>query len=303
MSKTKVDHESVFGDLLGDLKETAGTFEQRDIPLDQIVFNHNQPRKHIDEEALENLTTSIKDKGVLEPILVRRVGESYEVVAGERRTRAAAAAGLASVPAIIRDMDADQAFEVAIIENLQREDLNPVEETDAVLRLLSMQLERPTSDILEGIRSLYDEARGRTGNTRISKSERERIVGIFEALGRFTPSSFHINRVPILSLPPELLNAVRRGELNYPKAKVLARVKGEEEQAKLLKKAVAEQLSRQEVTDLVKREEDKPEPQDEVYGHLKRVRTSLTLKRVNALDDKKQKRVKKLLSELERLLK
>ena len=289
----------MFGDLLGNVKDLASAAEQRSIPLEQITYNPAQPRKHVDAAALAALTASVKDKGVLEPVLVRRVGEGFELVAGERRTRAARAAGLDTVPALVRDLDDTQALEVALVENLQREDLNPVEETDAVLRLLSMRLERPTSDVLEGLRSLYDEARGRVGNTRISRFELEQIERLFEALGRFTPGSFYTNRVPLLSLPPDLLDAVRKGELNYPKAKLLARVKDDTERAHLLEQVQAENLSREEVETLLKAA--KPRQLGESHLLLKNVKGRLTARRFDALDSKQQKRVEKLLGELEEL--
>ena len=301
MSRSKLDHGSVFGDLLGNIKDLASASEQRSISLEQVVFNPAQPRKHIDDASLATLTASIKNKGVLEPILVRPSGRSFELVAGERRTRAARAAGLETIPAIIREMDDSQAFEVAIIENLQREDLNPVEETDAILRLLSMRLERPTSDVIEGIRSLYDEARGRTGNTRISRTELELIKGIFEALGRFTPGSFYTNRIPILSLPSDLLEAVRKGDLNYPKAKLLSRIKDDDERQKILKQVLTQDLSREEIARLLKSEKEEGRISKN-HLLLGSVRKKLTARRLESLDEKEKSRVEKLLQELEKLL-
>ncbi len=106
--------------------------------LERIVPNRAQPRQHFDATALEELTQSIKEHGLIEPLVVRRVGgeDKYEIVAGERRWRAAQRAGLREVPVIVKDWDDKHAFEIALIENVQREDLNPIEFAEALRRLV-----------------------------------------------------------------------------------------------------------------------------------------------------------------------
>jgi ParB family chromosome partitioning protein len=113
------------------------------IPLDEIEPNPEQPRKHFDRKALEDLTASVRDKGILQPIIVRKKADSTQciIVAGERRWRAAKAAGLKDMPALLRGEE--DAREVAIIENLQRENLNAVEEAEA---LLALKMERGYTD-------------------------------------------------------------------------------------------------------------------------------------------------------------
>lgn len=106
------------------------------IPIDSIDPNANQPRRRFNQEALEQLASSIKNVGVLQPILVHAVGARYSIIAGERRWRAARLAGLSEIPAIVRDMETTMRFEAALIENLQRDDLNPVEEAMAVRGLM-----------------------------------------------------------------------------------------------------------------------------------------------------------------------
>ncbi|MFP4686726.1 MAG: ParB/RepB/Spo0J family partition protein [bacterium] len=114
--------------------------ELKRIAVDEIEPNPNQPRKNFDPEKLAELTRSIKKQGVIEPVVVRpRQGEKYPLVAGERRWRAACQAGLDNIPAIIRDLDDDQALTVALIENIQRENLNPIEEARAYRRLQKKQ--------------------------------------------------------------------------------------------------------------------------------------------------------------------
>jgi ParB family chromosome partitioning protein len=129
--------------LFGDEEEGVVELDQRrsakDVPIEQIHPNANQPRRHFTEDALEELSESIRSNGVLQPILVRDHGErpgEYEIVAGERRWRAAQRAQLHQVPVVIREIDDGQALELALVENLQREDLMALEEADAYHRLM-----------------------------------------------------------------------------------------------------------------------------------------------------------------------
>lgn len=115
----------------------AGTDDLRDLPLDQLEGGRYQPRREFDPAALQTLAQSIRTQGVVQPIVVRSLpdGERYEIVAGERRWRAAQLAELETIPAIIREISDDRAVAVALIENIQREDLNPLEEANALHRL------------------------------------------------------------------------------------------------------------------------------------------------------------------------
>ena len=106
-----------------------------ELDIDRLVPNPRQPRTHIEEHSLEELAQSIRGNGVLQPILVRVVEGRYEIVAGERRWRAAQRAGLLKVPVVVRDIDDSQLLQVALIENIQREKLNPIEEAQAYRRL------------------------------------------------------------------------------------------------------------------------------------------------------------------------
>ena len=97
------------------------------LPVERILPNKGQPRKTFEEEALADLSESIRTRGVLQPIMVRRSGEGYEIIAGERRWRAATKAGLREIPAIIKDVGDSELLQLALIENVQREDLDPIE--------------------------------------------------------------------------------------------------------------------------------------------------------------------------------
>ena len=105
--------------------------EVKDIPIDEIRSNPYQPRVHFDEDALQELADSIKTHGVFEPIIVKKSIKGYELVAGERRTKASKLAGLDTIPAIVKDFDDQAMMEIALLENIQRENLSPIEEAQA----------------------------------------------------------------------------------------------------------------------------------------------------------------------------
>ncbi|MDR2078077.1 MAG: ParB/RepB/Spo0J family partition protein [Rickettsiales bacterium] len=104
---------------------------KNDIDLDMIIVNRNQPRKNFDSESMSELVKSVKKYGILQPILVRKIGDNYEIIAGERRYKAAKLANLRTIPAIVREFGNIEAFSLSIVENVQRKDLNPIEEAEA----------------------------------------------------------------------------------------------------------------------------------------------------------------------------
>jgi len=108
-----------------------------ELPVDAIAPNPKQPRKDFDDKALRDLSESLKQSGLLQPVVVRRVGEGYQLVVGERRWRAAKMAGIGRIPAVVREASDAQSLELALVENLLREDLNPMEEAEAYQRLLA----------------------------------------------------------------------------------------------------------------------------------------------------------------------
>jgi ParB family chromosome partitioning protein len=108
-----------------------------ELPIDAITPNPKQPRKDFDDKALRDLAESLKQSGLLQPVVVRRVGEAYQLVVGERRWRAAKMAGIERIPAVVREASDAQSLELALVENLLREDLNPMEEAEAYQRLLA----------------------------------------------------------------------------------------------------------------------------------------------------------------------
>lgn len=106
-------------------------------PIEELKPHHQQPRKTFDDAKMSELIASIQEKGVIQPLVVRHLGDHYQIIAGERRWRAAQKAGLKEVPVVIQDVSEDWALEMALIENIQREDLNPIEEAEAYKNLMS----------------------------------------------------------------------------------------------------------------------------------------------------------------------
>jgi len=188
----------------------VGRDEIEDVPLSLVSPNPFQPRRAFDETELEELANSVKTKGVLQPVLVRKLGDGgYELIAGERRWRAAKLAGLKKIPAIVRPATDAEAMEMALIENLQRKDLNPIEAARAYQRLMKEF-------------GLTQETVART----LGK-ERSSIA----------------NTVRLLSLQPEVQAWVESDQLSSGHAKVLLAVSDPEQQIRLGRRAVTERLS------------------------------------------------------------
>ena len=131
---------------------------------------------------MQSLVESIKSEGILQPLLVRPMGKKYEVVARERRYRAALEAGLTEVPATIREMTDDQAVQYALVENLQREDLNPVEETQGILSLLFLRLECDIAKVTSLLYRMENEAKGKITRNVSGKTEGETVEQVFASL-------------------------------------------------------------------------------------------------------------------------
>lgn len=170
------------------LPDVTAEDEVREIELDRIVPNPYQPRRHFDEAALAELAASIKEHGVIQPIIVRGVGDGYQIVAGERRFRASKMAGLAKIPAVVREFNETQMMEIALVENIQRADLNPIEEASAMQRLMT-----------------------EFGLTQERMAER---------VGRSRP--YVANMLRLLTLPEDVKEHVSRGTISMGHARVLA---------------------------------------------------------------------------------
>lgn len=197
-----------------------------------------QPRRRFEEASLQALADSIRAHGVLEPLLVRSVGEGkYEIVAGERRYRAAKMAGLTEVPVRVLDLSEQEAHLLALVENLQREDLNPYEETLGVLELLSEDLGKSREEVVALLERMRKEKRGVAARNVSGSPEAERVEELFRLLGRFSWESFVRARLPLLGLPEDLRAALEEGAIPYTAALELKKVRDLEARARLLEEA------------------------------------------------------------------
>lgn len=180
-----------------------------EIPVDRIVPNKYQPRSHFEPESLKDLAQSIKSNGVIQPIVVRKTGAQYQIIAGERRWRAAQLIGLKTVPAVVRDVSEYRMVEMALIENIQRQDLNPLEEASAYVSLI------------EDFELTQEELAQRVGKDRSSIA----------------------NYIRLLKLPMEVKEKIQRQELTMGHARALTSMEKSKEQIELADRIIREQLN------------------------------------------------------------
>ena len=199
-----VSESKAMGRGLGALLSSDGIPENKrdsvvDLKINDISPNNGQPRKNFNDEALNELASSIEENGVIQPIIVQRKGDGYRIVAGERRWRAARIAGLSVIPAIVRDLSDKETMAQALIENIQREDLNPIEEAAAMQNLLKTH-----------------------------KLTQEQLA---KKLGK--PRATIANTIRILNLDESLQDFVSRGDLSEGHAKAILGLKDKEDQRKV----------------------------------------------------------------------
>ncbi|MDI6756081.1 MAG: ParB/RepB/Spo0J family partition protein [Thermodesulfobacteriota bacterium] len=187
--------------------------------IEEIQPNPFQPRKVFNDEQLQGLISSIKEKGILQPLIVRRKGNGYELIAGERRWRAAQKAGMKEVPVVIKDVPEEEILELSLIENIQRENLNPIEEAEAFKRLMD-QFHLTQEEISRKV------AKDRTTIT---------------------------NAIRLLKLPQDIKQSLANGTISMGHARAFLSLDGPEKQRLALKKVLADGLSVRQTENLVKR--------------------------------------------------
>ncbi|MBD1864284.1 ParB/RepB/Spo0J family partition protein [Trichocoleus sp. FACHB-46] len=274
------------------------------ISVSAIHLPAHQPRRYFDPQRMERLVDSVKEYGILENLLVRPLSSGqYELVAGERRYRAAKEAGLDEVPVTIRELTDDQALEIALIENLQREDLNPVEETEGVLQLLANRLGGTTNEAIAILnrKAYLDRTEGELDEVteNVFRNQWEVVEGVFAAVGKFTPESFRVSRLPLLKLPSDVLETLRQGQLEYTKARAIAGVKDDEQRQEILEEAIAQELSLSQIKERIK--SLKPLPEESLKSRFDS--TYKQVKKSGLWDDpRRRKQLEKLLAQMESLL-
>ena len=219
------------GALLGDFaEEPQEKSAYQSLPIYKVEPNPDQPRKDFDPEELENLAESIRVHGLIQPLTVREMPTGYyQIIAGERRWRAARLARLSEVPVVIIEADDRKAMELALIENLQRQDLNPVEEALGY------------KSLMEDYGLTQEEAATRVGKSRPAVANALRLLG----------------------LNPEVLELVRSGSLTAGHARAIASLKSEKKQQEAAKKVIALSLSVRQTETLCKNMEKEPAPKKE----------------------------------------
>jgi ParB family chromosome partitioning protein len=204
---------------------SSDTIGLQEIPVSAIRPNPQQPREHFDEESMAALAESIREVGVLQPVLVRAGGDGFELIAGERRWRAARRIGLQTIPGIVRTADDASMLQQAIVENVQREELNPLEEAAAYQQLI------------EDFSLTHDDVASRVGRSRTTIT----------------------NTLRLLQLPPAIQRYVKDGSLRMGHARALLGTPDRAFQEQLAKRAVAEEMSVRDVEEAIRaREESEP---------------------------------------------
>ncbi len=271
------------------------------VNISSIQLPTQQPRRYFDPEKLQQLAESIKTHGILEPLLVRPLSDKYyELVAGERRYRAAKEIGLSEIPVVVREMTDVQAIELGLIENLQREDLNPVEETEGIITLLANKLNVPSSEISQLLHRL---AKQRGNNVVENESTLLLVESVFRLVGKMSWESFASHRLPLLNLPNPILQALRAGKIEYTKARALARIKDPVLLEQLLNRAIAEKWSLSQIRAAIQENTQPTQPEEiSLKQQFAQVSKRLKSSAVWSEPDKHQ-RLQQLLDELQQLAK
>lgn len=228
--------------LISEATAETGSEPEATIEISKIIRNPNQPRKNFDETALQELADSIKQNGVLQPILVRKIGGKYQIVAGERRYQASKLAGLKEIPAVVRDIDDKEVFQLALIENLQRSDLSPMEEAKGYRQLINSQ-----GLTQEGLAKILSKSRSAIANT-----------------------------LRLMDLPTVVQEMIEQGLLTAGHARAILAVPTEEGRVELAQKVVKDNLTVRQTEKLaplfsVEKEAPRPRvPTPQTYKHAAR---------------------------------
>jgi ParB family chromosome partitioning protein len=274
------------------------------VKIESISLPASQPRRYFDPQKLDQLTQSVKAHGILENLLVRPLKDkegSYELVAGERRYRAAKTAGLTEVPVTIRELSDEAALSIALVENLQREDLNPVEETEGIVTLLGIELKKSPEAVISLLHRMDNERKNKVTHNVMGNGETQKIQEVFESLGQ-NWKSFVTNRLPLLKLPDEILEVLRQGKIEYTKAKAIALIKDEQQRKNLLEEAVSENLSLVQIKEKIKALSTKNDSSPSPSTQLNTITRRLNQSKLWSKNPKKWKQVQNWLQKIETLL-
>jgi ParB family transcriptional regulator, chromosome partitioning protein len=265
-----------------------------------------QPRRYFEPEKMKQLKASIEEHGILEPLIVRPLknGE-YELVAGERRFRAANELGLTEVPVVVREFSDQKAYEVSLLENLQRDDLNAIDETEGILHLLCQAFDYSGEEVISLLNLAANAQRRSVSLTDDKLHQIDLVDQLFLKVGRLNRESFRTNRLPLLNLPEDVLQVLRQGKIEYTKAKAISKLEQAKQRKVLIQEAITNNWSLTEIKSRIK-EIQKESSNIAVIPTGKQLQASLSslskLKSDAWNDKKKQKELAKILAELEALL-
>lgn len=284
--------------------ENPGIVQEK-ILVKEIGFSPLNPRTYFDPQKLEELAASFNEHEMLTPVIVRPItgkDTPYELVAGERRIRAAQLAGIKEVEVKIRELSDRQALAIALEENFNREDLNPIEETVAILNLLSLDLNLERDEITS---YLYKMNKGRD----VPNDFKEQVDKTFESIKNLTVSTFIKDRLRLLKLPLEILDAIQKGNLQYTKGILIARIKDKESRNKLLREAIEQKLTIVQIKEkIAKSTGDKKSfnyqdlPTDELVQNVKQTYSKLSRNKKVWQDPRNRSKIESLLKSLNKLL-
>jgi ParB family chromosome partitioning protein len=227
MGRSMATKRMALGKGLGALLPELGQAEPKALfycGIEEIIPSRSQPRKHFDESKIQELAESIKEKGILEPLIVRRTGQGYELIVGERRWRAAQKAGLKEVPVLIKEVEEREVLEISLIENLQREDLNPIEAAEAFKHLI------------EEFSISQEDLSKRLGKDRTTIT----------------------NTLRLLKLPLEVRNQLLQNRITSGHARAILSLESKEKQKELCALIIKKGLSVREAEVIVKRWSERP---------------------------------------------
>ncbi|MBD2429265.1 ParB/RepB/Spo0J family partition protein [Phormidium sp. FACHB-1136] len=270
-----------------------------------VASGLGQPRKYFNPAGMERLEVSIRHKGIQEPLLIRNAEGGLQIVSGERRWRCAVNLQLATVPCLVREFSDDEALEIALVANLMREDLNPIEETDNLIGLIELKLGQPR----DGIPGLLIHLKNARQRDSLDDDKSRLITQIDEVLAAFsiTLDTFVSNRLPLLNLPPVLLDAVRQGTIEFSKAQLIARLP-DNLQASTLELAIQEDLTKDALKEHLRQVKSQPKDNPEalplrekIHSTYQKLRSKKTWKQLEQ-NTALKKRMEKLEAEMQRIL-
>ncbi len=274
------------------------------LPLNSIASPLYNPRTYFDPEKLQQLAESFKEHGMIGRVTVRPIEgkeQPYELVAGERRFRAAQLANLAEVPVEIKELTDQQAIAVALEENLNREDLNPIEETEGILQLLSLEsgLGKPEITSL-----LYKMIKGRN----VPTTFQEVVFKVFESIKNLTWQTFARDRLRLLNLPDPILEAIKQGKIQYTKGIEIAKIQDQSVLDELLDDVITNNLSIKQIKERIAQHKGKSNTDyselstEDLVKDIRQTYQRLSRSKKVWSNQKNRKKIETLLKQLKSLI-